>query len=71
MKIGNRHVRYQDPNVYKIINGVQYLFSPATYVDKSKAYYIAKRAEKGKVMLDPEKRSVEVQEDGTLKYEKI
>ena len=71
MKVGNQHVRYENPFIFKIINGTQYLFTSATYVAKSKAYYIAKKAEEGKILLDPEKRSIEVQEDGTLKYKKI
>jgi hypothetical protein len=71
MKIGNHHVRYSSPYIYKDIDGVTFQFSAATYVDKSKARYVANKAGKGKLALDPALRGVEVQEDGSIRQFKI
>lgn len=47
------------------------MFWADTYVDKSKARYIANKAAQGKLELDPTLRGIKVKADGTIEQIKL
>lgn len=71
MSVRNSHVRQSSKYIFKTIDGISFVFESDTYVDKAKAYNLARKAVAGKVSLDPSKRSVIVAEDGSFRQETL
>lgn len=71
MAVRNQHARQSYNYTFKDIDGTSFMFAPAPFVYMSKVRYVANKAVKGKIKLDPSLRLVEVQEDGSIQQRKI